>query len=55
MNGCYVIDGWIFTKKREDASGNCYFDITHPSGRTWDYNHLFNSYDEMVSYVNSHW
>lgn len=54
MQTCYTVGGWIFTKTREDSSGNCYFNITHPSGRTWDYDHLFRSYEEMVAYVNNH-
>lgn len=53
MSACYVISGWIFTKSKEDSNGNCYFDITNPSGLKWDYDHLFHSYNEMITYVNN--
>lgn len=53
MNSSYTFSGWVFVKTREDSNGNCYFNIIHPSGRIWDYDHFFNSYDEMVTYVNS--
>ena len=53
MNNCYTVGGWVFIKIREDEYGNCYFNVIHPSGREWDYSHLFNSYDEMVTYVYS--
>lgn len=53
MSSCYTVGGWVFTKTKEDSNGNCYFNITHPSGRTWDYNHPFSSYEEMVAYVNN--
>lgn len=51
MKAVYSVQGYVFTKTREDSSGNCYFDITHPDGRKLDYNHLFSSEAEMVAWV----
>lgn len=51
MKSCYVIDGWIFTKIKEDSDGTCYFRITHPDGRVLDTNHIFSSEYEMITYL----
>ena len=51
MPYCYVSGGFIFTKVREDEDGTCYYDITHSSGRTWDYAHKFISTKEMDEYA----
>lgn len=51
MENFYNIDGWNFRKTKEDSYGNCYYNIIHPSGRYWDYDHLFHSYSEMVEYT----
>lgn len=53
MNNAYAVRGWVFVKVKEDSKGS-YYDITHPSGRKWDYAHLFHSYDEILDYVNQH-
>lgn len=51
MNSVYTVNGWVFSKVREDSNGNSYYNIFHPSGRMWDHSHLFSSYGQMVDYV----
>lgn len=51
MNSMYVIQGYLFSKRREDSSGIAYFDITHPDGRTLEYSHPFTSESEMIAWI----
>ncbi len=51
MKAMYVVEGYLFRKSKEDSNGNCYFDIIHPDGRYLDYNHLFSSESEMLSWI----
>lgn len=46
MKSAYSIEGWIFVR-----TGTNRYDITHPSGKKWDYNHYFESVEEMIAYV----
>ncbi len=37
-----------------ESNGIYYYNITHSSGRHWDYNHPFTSVEEMDDYVASY-
>lgn len=51
MPGWYSSGSFLFIKVREDEDGTCYYDITHSSGRKWDYSHKFTSIREMDEYA----
>ena len=51
MKSMYVIQSYLFSKRREDSNGVGYFDIIHPDGRYLDYNHPFSSESEMIAWI----
>lgn len=53
MASSYTYKGWVFSLIKEDSNGNAYYNVFHPSGKQWDHNHIFNSYSEIVDYVDS--
>lgn len=54
MPKCYHSNGYNFIMVSE-RNGIYYYNITHSSGRHWDYNHPFTSVEEMDDYAHSHW
>lgn len=50
MKDNYVINGWIFTKIKEDSTGT-YYRVVDNNGRYATYSKLFNSVDEMKEFV----
>lgn len=50
MPNAHSSGGYVFIKK-SDGDGGAYYDIIHPSGRHWDYEHWFSSIEEMDEYA----
>lgn len=51
MPSTYWYKGFNFIKVGDDGCGTYFYNIIHPSGRYWDYNHPFKSVSDMEYYV----